>query len=238
MSGREAADEYMRAIEDEFVHRRGSAMLLSPRDWSLMGEWYEAGIPLRVVLQGINNVFDAHARRAPEYRRINSLSYCRQEVLSLHDLYRGMRGAEAGRPDPGEQQSFDPRRAIGRHLGRLSRSLRLSMVAASEAGQDALVGALATALAELKLLRRDLKKEGFDPQILDESLGRIDRGVLDAARAACPSDVVETAVSGARAELAGRRAGMTDEAYRATVAALVDRALRVHCGVPRLTIFE
>jgi len=238
MSRRRTADEYFRAVEEEFVRRRGSAMLLSPRDWGLIAEWYEAGIPMRVVLQGIGNVFDAHARRAPEHRRINSLSYCRQEVLSLHDLYRGLRGAEAGRPDAAGAKAFDARRAIARHLGRLGRSLRLSMSVASESGQDTLVGALAGALADLKLLRRALKTESFEPMRIEEALERIDRDLLQAARSDCPPGVIEAAAAAAEGELAGRRAGMTPESYRATVQAGVDRALRLRCGVPRLTIFE
>ena len=75
MSGREASVDYYRAIEEEFVRRRGAALLLSPRDWTLIGTWHEAGIPLRIVLQGIASVFDAFERRAPAGRRINSLSY-------------------------------------------------------------------------------------------------------------------------------------------------------------------
>src|SRR4029077_10459400 len=62
MRSGEAGDEYFRAVEEEFVRRRGAAMLLSPRDWSLIGEWQEAGVPLRVVLQAINNIFDAFER--------------------------------------------------------------------------------------------------------------------------------------------------------------------------------
>ena len=50
---------YYRAVEEAFVRRRGAAMLLSPRDWSLIGEWIDVGVPLRVVLQAIDNIFDA-----------------------------------------------------------------------------------------------------------------------------------------------------------------------------------
>src|SRR5205809_13693 len=40
---------YYRAVEEAFVRRRGAAMLLSPRDWSLIGEWIDVGVPLRVA---------------------------------------------------------------------------------------------------------------------------------------------------------------------------------------------
>ncbi|HXH27588.1 MAG TPA: hypothetical protein VNL37_00990, partial [Candidatus Polarisedimenticolia bacterium] len=65
MTGRDDEEPYFRAIEAEFVRRRGAAMLLSPRDWALMGTWHRSGVPLRVVLQAIGNVSDAFERRAP-----------------------------------------------------------------------------------------------------------------------------------------------------------------------------
>ncbi len=57
------AGDYYRAVEEEFLRRRGAPLLLSPRDWALIGDWQAAGIPLRIVLQGIANVFDAFERR-------------------------------------------------------------------------------------------------------------------------------------------------------------------------------
>ncbi len=169
MSPGETADEYFRAIEQEFVSRRGAAMLLSPRDWALIGEWKEAGVPLHVVLQGIHNVFDSFEQRAPAGRRINSLSYCRQEVLGLHEIYRTLHAVEAGRPAPGAADAAGAA-AMARHVGRLHRRVRLSMAVASLAGRDLLVGGLARIAAELKRLRREIKEGAFDPTGLEEGL--------------------------------------------------------------------
>ena len=154
MSPGEAADEYYSAIEEQFVRRRGAAMLLSPRDWALIGEWKEAGVRLQVVLQGIDNVFDSFERRGPAGRRINSLSYCRQEVRMLHEIYLSLHAVEAGRPSPGGTDVTGAA-AMARHVGRLHRRVRLSMAAASLARRDLLVGRLALIAAELKRLRQE-----------------------------------------------------------------------------------
>ncbi len=237
MSPGETADEYFRAIEQEFVSRRGAAMLLSPRDWALIGEWKEAGVPLHVVLQGIHNVFDSFEQRAPAGRRINSLSYCRQEVLGLHEIYRTLHAVEAGRPAPGAADAAGAA-AMARHVGRLHRRVRLSMAVASLAGRDLLVGGLARIAAELKRLRREIKEGAFDPTELEEGLRRFDNEMLEAARASLEPVALaglEAAAGEALAAAAGR---MTPEARESTRKARLARLLRELCALPRLTLFD
>jgi hypothetical protein len=47
-----------------------------------METWKEAGIPLEAVLRGIDAAFDKYDRRVKKTRKVNSLAYCQQEVLS------------------------------------------------------------------------------------------------------------------------------------------------------------
>ena len=235
-----ALDAYYRAIEEEFLKRRGAPMLLSPRDWTLVAEWQAAGIPLRVVLQGIANVFDAFQRRAPGHRRINSLSYCRQEVLALHDLYRSLHAATAGRPGSagGDQAAPDPAHAVSRHLLRLSRGLREALAHASAGGLDLLVPGIARTLAELKAMRREIKSGGLDPARLEETLRRLDLSLLSAARRALPAEAAREIEEAAGRPLAGTRGRMTESAYEATREALLARLVRQRSRLPRLTLFE
>jgi hypothetical protein len=73
---------YFSEIEEHFQRRRGSILICSPLDWALMELWKEAGIPLEAVLRGIDAAFDKYDRRAKKTRKVNSLAYCQQEVLS------------------------------------------------------------------------------------------------------------------------------------------------------------
>lgn len=233
-----AEDPYYRAIEEEFVRRRGSLLLLSPRDWGLIGSWKDAGIPLPVVLRAIHNVFDAFERRAASGasgRRINSLGYCRQEVLALHDLYRSLHAVEAGRPDA---VAAGPPEAMVRHLGRLHRSTRAAMAAASAGGHDALVGALAAAGAELKRLRRDARSGAVSVTDVENELSRLDAALLETARAVMLPDALAELKREAEAGLQERRARMTAEAFDATVRAHLARALRRRLAFPRLSLFD
>jgi hypothetical protein len=90
---------YFTEIEDRYLKRRGSGLLLSTLDWALIETWKDAGIPLEAVLRGIDAAFDAYDRRPSKTRKINSLAYCAQEVLSAAE---DMKEAAAGsvRPEP------------------------------------------------------------------------------------------------------------------------------------------
>ena len=236
MIGPPDPDAYYRAIEEEFVRRRKAPMILSPRDWALMGAWREAGIPLRIVLQGIDNVFEAFESRphAPA-RRINSLSYCRQEVLSLHHLHQRLQAVEAGRPAGSGREAAA---GVARHLGQLARRVRQAMGAASEARLDPLVAALAGAAADLKRLRSEIKAGSLQPSRLEEELHHLEEGVLDSARRALPEGEVVALEADAARELEGERTRMTPDGFAATRRALVARALRRRCRLPRLTLFD
>src|SRR6185436_3217483 len=70
---------YFTEIEETFVRRRGRHLLVSPLDWSLMESWKKLGIPLHVVLRGIEKSFDSYESK-PRNRSVKSLYYCQEEV--------------------------------------------------------------------------------------------------------------------------------------------------------------
>jgi hypothetical protein len=237
MSDPGESDEYYRAIEEEFCRLRGALMLLSPRDWALISEWRTARIPLRVALQGITNVFDSFAHRTPTTRRINSLSYCRQEVLSLHELYLGLHGVDAGRPATvaGKQA---PASAVLRHLTRLGRHVREAMTLASEKHDDRIVQALARVTSDLKRMRREVRTATLEPQALEEQLRQLDETLLEVARESLSPDERARLEAEADAMLGDRRARMTEQAFAVTLATYMARHLRLSRSLPRLTLFD
>lgn len=73
---------YFTEIEDHYRRRRGSHLLVSQLDWALMMTWKDAGIPLEAVLRGIDSAFDRYDRKPKKTKKINSLAFCAQEVLT------------------------------------------------------------------------------------------------------------------------------------------------------------
>jgi hypothetical protein len=73
---------YFTEIEEHFQRRRGGTLLLSTLDWALIETWKDAGVPLEAVLRGIDAAFERYEQRPARTKKVNSLAYCAQEVLS------------------------------------------------------------------------------------------------------------------------------------------------------------
>ncbi|HYV86811.1 MAG TPA: hypothetical protein VFB49_12935 [Patescibacteria group bacterium] len=240
MSESSDPDPYYQAIEEAFNRRRGAPLLLAPRDWALIGEWKRLGVPIPIVLQGIDNVFDAYQRRPPTARRINSLSYCRQEVLGLHELYLGLHGVEAGRPEPAPEggAARQPPEAVTRYLKRLRKRLKEAATWCSEQGLDDLVGPIAEASGEVKAIQRGLADSPFDPQALEAGLGRLDAALVERARQVIPEADRRALEAEVETKVAAPGGRMTPAALDATRRATITRLLRLRCGLPRLSLFD
>jgi len=74
---------YFTEIEEHFWRKRGAHLLVSPLDWAIVETWQKAGIPLEVVLRGIDRAFESWGRskRAAGGRQLKSLAYCVDAVL-------------------------------------------------------------------------------------------------------------------------------------------------------------
>ena len=192
------------------------------------------GVPLRIVLLGIENVFDAFARRRPGARRINSLAYCRQEILGLHEIHLGLQGVAAGSPGA---TAPDPSRALRRYLARLAKELREALAGASAAGRDALVGPIAEALAVVRREHAALKSAPADAAGVERTLAALDRRLLEAAAAALPAADRSAIDEEAERTLGEAARRMHPEARETTRAAARARLVRRRAGLPRLTLF-
>jgi len=94
---------YFTEIEDHFQRRRGGILLLSTLDWALIETWKDAGIPLEAVLRGIDAAFDRYDQRPSNTKKVNSLAYCAQEVLTaVEDMKEAAVGTVTeAKPDRG-----------------------------------------------------------------------------------------------------------------------------------------
>ena len=83
-------EPYFEEIEGHFAMRRQTPFILSAKDWALMKSWHDEGIPLPVVIEAIDAVFDKAEKK------INSLSYCRHAVKELWKERKEMLVGTAG----------------------------------------------------------------------------------------------------------------------------------------------
>ena len=83
------SDDYFLEIEAHFAARRGTPFILSAKDWALMRQWAEDGIPLPVVIEAIDSVYEKNETSGRK-KVISSLSYCRHAVKELWDARRDL----------------------------------------------------------------------------------------------------------------------------------------------------
>jgi len=77
---------YFTEVEEYFVRKRGKNLLISPLDWCLVELWRDSGIPLHIVLRGIERSFESAARR--QKSSPNTLFYCHQAILEAYQEYQ------------------------------------------------------------------------------------------------------------------------------------------------------
>ncbi len=102
---------YFTEIEERYLQRRGGGLLLSTLDWALIETWKDAGVPLEAVLRGIDAAFDRYDQRPSKTKKVNSLAYCSQEVLTAaEDMKEAAVGAAGAEPTAKSKagQGFEP----------------------------------------------------------------------------------------------------------------------------------
>ncbi|HJW94611.1 MAG TPA: hypothetical protein VJ901_13415 [Thermoanaerobaculia bacterium] len=98
------ADDYFLEIESHFAMRRGTVFILSAKDWVLMKKWADDGIPLPVVIEALDTVFEKAAERK---KVVNSLSYCRHAVKELWEERKELQiGASTSVPEAGSGETL------------------------------------------------------------------------------------------------------------------------------------
>jgi hypothetical protein len=91
--------DYYTEIESHFATRRGTPFVLSAKDWHLMKRWHDEGIPLPIVIEAIDTVFQKN-EESGRRKIISSLSYCRHAVKELWDERRELAvGDDATTPE-------------------------------------------------------------------------------------------------------------------------------------------
>lgn len=82
---------YYQTIAKYFIDLRGAPFFLSSKELDLIRQWEEKGIPLRVVLEGIQRSFEPLRYSRKRRRKPYTLDFCHSSILRAFDLYRDRR---------------------------------------------------------------------------------------------------------------------------------------------------
>lgn len=203
--------DYYNEIEAHFALLRGTPFVVSAKDWALMKSWREAGVPLPVVIEAIDSVFEKNETSGRK-KVISSLSYCRHAVKELWDERRELSVGEAG-----QAVEVAPGDAVRALVAELERS-------ASEAARS-----FAPRVAALTRKR--------SVPAIEESLIEIEREMIDAIVAnLSPADRAGLEREIARA--LGDTARLDEKTRARTEEANLRRVVRERFELPRLTLFR
>ena len=229
---------YFTEIEDTFVRRRGKHLFLSPMDWALMETWKQQGIPLHIVLRGIEKSFDSFEAK-PRKRTVKSLLYCQEEVEAQFAEWTEARvgSSELSTSSDSDNTPFSLE-AISEHLRRSRESLIELAETRRQKQEDDLSEAMTRAASLLSEIEQDLDSgAALDTRKLEDSLTGLERLLNDSMLTVATAAELESLKAAVKDQLKPYRSQMETAVYNQTFNNLLLKRLREQFAVPRLSLF-
>jgi hypothetical protein len=232
---------YFTEIEERFQQRRGSLLLLSTLDWTLIETWRDAGVPLEAALRGIDAAFDKYEARQKRarMRRINGLAWCAQAVMAAAEELREAAAGTAPTAATSDETGFEHDR-VAAHLDAAASALQAAVVAPE------VCAATAIRLRELAAEVRGDSPQSADPgaskphldmESLERTLTVFEEKLFAAMTAAAPEELLVALKEHAARELAPYRSRMGAVQLRQVERQFVQKQLLAHYNLPRLSLF-
>jgi hypothetical protein len=228
---------YFTEVEEQFQRRRGTILLLSTLDWALIETWKDAGIPLAAVLRGIDAAFDHYDRKPAKSRKVNSLAYCSQEVLSAAEEMKeaavGAVSEEEIATKPDAFQNSEIVTFLRKNAAQLE-SAKLPQRQGISAGAMA-----AEAVQSLRDLASSIESAATLPRLedLERRLTAMEEKLFAALLATTPDDEIIEVRAAADRELAPYRSKMIAAQIDQLQKQYLQKKLLEKHRLPRLSLF-
>jgi len=233
---------YFTEIEEHYHRRRGTTLLLSTLDWALIETWKNAGVPLEAVLRGIDDAFDKYDQRPSKTKKINSLAYCSQAVLTAAE---DMKEAAVG---TGDTEAEKPQREAGFEAKQIAAFLRenaerLEKACAKAGSSDrsgiSVAAVASDAAASLRELAASVEGSAKLPRLedLERRLTVLEEKLFAVLMATTPDDELVEVRAQADRDLAPFRRNMSAEQIEQLHKQYVRKRLFERSGIPRLSLF-
>jgi hypothetical protein len=231
---------YFTEIEEHYLRRRGTHLLLSTLDWALIETWKSAGIPLEAALRGIDDAFDKYDQRPSKSKKVNSLTYCSQAVLTAaEDMKEASIGATSD-ASADEKAQRDP----GFEAAQIAAFLRANADKLEKAKLPERPGFAIAALAReeagsLREMAESIERAEKLPRLedLERRLTVLEEKLFALLMAATPDEDLVNVRTEADRDLAPYRRNMTAAQIEQLHKQYIRKRLLERCGVPRLSLF-
>ena len=195
--------------------------------------WAARGIPLKVVLRGVDRYFERYYAKGPRRRPVR-VEFCEADVLDVFDEWRRSVGVVEAAAEPAadcREPAARPRESLATHLEKVVARLTTRRGGADrslDAALDAIIREIDTARAGAKGLRGERR------DALLQRLRELDGVLLAAAREECDAGVLRGLASEADTQLAPFRDRMAASAYAQSHQACLDRLVRERAELPTI----
>ncbi len=227
---------YFSEVEEHYLRRRGTHLLLSTLDWALIETWKDAGVPLEAVLRGIDNAFDKYDQRPTKSKKINSLAYCSQAVLAaaedMKEAAIGAGGEEKAPSEPG----FEAVQIAAFLRGNAEKLEKAKLPEQPGFATGALAREEANSLREMA---ENIESSGKLPRLEDveRRLTVLEEKLFAALMAVTPDQDLVNVRAEADRDIAPYRRNMATAQVEQLHKQYVHKRLLERCGVPRLSLF-
>ena len=227
---------YFTEIEEHYLRRRGTHLLLSTLDWALIETWKSAGVPLEAVLRGVDEAFDKYDQRPSKSKKVNSLAYCSQAVLAAAEDIK-----EAAAGDTGSEET---RQELGFEAAQIAAFLRANAEKLEIARLPQRAGFATGTLAReqagsLREMAEGIERAGTLPRLedLERRLTVMEEKLFAVLMAATPDEDLVKVRTEADHDIALYRRNMTAAQIEQLHKQYVHKRLLEGCGLPRLSLF-
>ena len=232
--------EYFSEIEERFIARRGSVLLLSTLDWALIETWREAGVPLAAVLRGIDAAFDRYEARKTRAKgrlaKVNGLAWTSQAVMeAAAEMSEATIGLEAAAPER-RDTGFEAMRVAA--FLQVNAALLEHAAGAEKGGSAALQTAFTSTAGRLRELAAEVLASAH-PALdeLDRMLTVLEERLHAAVTGSVPEAELLLLRETTDRELAPMRTRLGAVQLRQVRESLMHKRLFESRGLPRLSIF-
>ena len=205
--------------------------MVSPLDWTLIESWQKRGVPLHIVLRGIEKVFDSADSQPNRTRAIKSISYCKDEIEAQYAEWLDRQigksnGAKAAEVE--QQNGFLTRETIVEHLEN-------SIAALRECKNKAYCESFRIAINKLEELKTNLSD---DYERAEEVLIGIENFLDGELKLRTDSAHLKLMKHDVEIDLSQYRSKMDKQAYEKTFDLMLLKKLRETAEIPRLSLFS
>ncbi|MCH2277292.1 MAG: hypothetical protein MK358_00255 [Vicinamibacterales bacterium] len=218
--------EYCRAVETYLCEKnRGHLIRLVGPAFGLVRDWAEQGIPLKVVMRGIDTRVARLEAKSGRWRSLH-IEFCESDVLRAFDDWRRAVGSSSGGNRPRGQ-------GLPKHLTNVMSRLSARLMA-SEPWPGFHAALDRTLLALDPILEQSRTARGPAYAGLLEQLKTVDGAMMRDVRTGADEASLAVAQAEAEAELGTFRDRMSEPAFQEATELAIERHFRAQFSLPRL----